>query len=97
MSMFDLTTVRAFKSGAVEPDEEAVSALLHPHSLPYLRDLRRTIDQDPIFLVFHEKSVSLRVQNLLSRQGISYSDDSFENQVLDVVMEAVSRLRNLER
>lgn len=97
MSMFDLTTERAFTSSRVEPDEKAVSALLNPHALPYLRDLRRTIDQDPIFLVFHEKSVSLRVQNLLTRQGIVWNDDRFETQFLGVVMEAVSRLRNLER
>ena len=97
MSMFDLTTERAFAANSVEPDERAVLALLKPQAITFVRDLRRTIDQDPIFLIFHDKSVTLRVQNLLSRQGINWNDERIERQSLSVVMEAVSRLRNLER
>ncbi len=97
MNVFDLTTERAFMPTRVEPDESAVSALLNPPALSYLRDLRRTIDEDPIFLVFHEKSVSLRLQNLLSRQGIVWSDERFDRQFLSLVMEAVSRLRRIEK
>ncbi len=97
MSMFDLTTECAFMPSRIDPNEQAVSALLKPPALSYLRDLRRTIDQDPIFLVFHEKSVSLRLQNLLSRQGIVWNDDRFDRQFLSLVMEAVSRLRSIEK
>lgn len=97
MSMFDLTTERAFAPIKTEPDETAVSALLKPPALPYLRELRRTIDQDPIYLAFHDKSVGLRVQSLLNKQGIVWNDDIFERQFMGVVMEAITRLRTSER
>ena len=97
MSMFDLTAERAFVPTRIEPDETAVSALLKPPALPYLRELRRTIDQDPIYLTFHDKSVGLRVQSLLDKQGIVWSDDRFETQFMSVVTEAIQRLRSSER
>jgi len=97
MSMFDLTTERAFGPTRIEPDENAVSALLKPPALPYLRELRRTIDQDPIYLAFHDKSVGLRVQSLLDKQGIVWNDDTFERQFMSVVTEAITRLRSNER
>ena len=97
MSMFDLTTERAFAPARIEPDETAVSALLKPQALPYLRELRRTIDQDPIYLAFHDKSVGLRVQNLLNKEGIVWNDDTFDRQFMSVVMEAIERLRTSER
>ncbi len=97
MSMFDLTTERAFAPARIEPDAPAVSALLTPQSLPYLRELRRTIDQDPIYLAFHDKSVGLRVQNLLNKEGIVWNDDTFDKQFMSVVTEAIERLRSHER
>jgi hypothetical protein len=97
MSMFDQTTERAFTVTRIEPDEGAVTALLKPPALPYLRELRRTIDQDPIYLTFHDKSVGLRVQSLLNRQGIVWNDDTFDRQFMGVVMEAITRLRTNER
>ena len=97
MSMFDLTSENSFGLSRVEPDERAVSALLKQPALSYIRDLRRTVDEDPNFLTFHDRSVSLRIQNFLSKQGIFWDDEVFERQFMKVVMEALSRLRTIER
>jgi hypothetical protein len=96
MSMFDLTSETAFGLSRVEPDERAVSALLKQPALSYIRDLRDTMEQDPNFLTFHDRSVSLKVQSLLSRQGIFWDTDVFEMQFPKVVIEAVARLRDTE-
>ncbi len=97
MSMFDLTSENAFGLNRVEPDERAVMALLRQPALSYIRDLRKTIDQDPNFLTFHDRSVSLKVQTFLSKQGIFWDDEVFERQFLKIVMEAVTRLRSFEK
>lgn len=97
MGMFDLTSEGSFGGRPVEPDEKAVTALLRPPAISYIRDLRRTIDEDPNFLSFHDRSVSLKVQNLLSKQGIFWDDEIFEKQFLRVVMEAVERVRRAEK
>lgn len=95
--MFDLTAEGAFGSAHIEPDEKAVMALLKPPALSYIRELRKTIDRDPNFLTFHDRSVSLKVQNFLSRQGIYWDEEIFERQFLKVVMEAVTRLKSFEK
>lgn len=97
MSMFDLTSESSFGLNRVEPDERAVMALLKQPALSYIRDLRKTIDEDPNFLTFHDRSVGLKVQNLLSKQGIFWDDEVFERQFMKVVMEAVARLRSVEK
>ena len=96
MSMFDLTSEGSFAGTPVEPDERAVLALLKPPAISYLRDLRRTIDEDPNFLTFHDRSVSLKIQNLLSRQGIFWDDEIFEKQFLKIVTEAIARLKKTD-
>lgn len=96
MSMFDLTSEKAFGLNRIEPDERAVTALLKQPALSYIRDLRQTIEQDPNFLAFHDRSVSLKVQNLLSKQGIFWETDVFENQFPVLVLEAVARLKTIE-
>jgi hypothetical protein len=95
--MFDLTSEYSFGANRVEPDERAVSALLKQPALSYIRDLRQTIEQDPNYLAFHDRSVSLRVQNLLSRQGIFWETDVFEDQFPKLVTEAFARLKSIER
>jgi hypothetical protein len=95
--MFDLTSESAFGPNRVEPDERAVSALLKQPALSYIRDLRQTIEQDPNYLAFHDRSVSLHVQNLLSRQGIFWETDVFEDQFPKLVTEAVARLKIIEK
>jgi len=97
MSMFDLTSENAFGANRDEPDERAVTTLLKQPALSYIRDLRQTIDQDPNFLAFHDRSVSVRIQNLLSRQGIFWDTDVFENQFPKLVAEALVRLRSFEK
>ncbi len=96
MSMFDLTSEGSFGANPVEPDERAVLALLKPPALSYIRDLRRTIEEDPNFLTFHDRSVSLKIQDLLSKQGIYWDDEIFEKQFLRVVTEAITRLKKTE-
>jgi hypothetical protein len=96
MSMFDLTAENAFSLNRVEPNERAVTALLKQPALSYIRDLRQTIDQDPNFLAFHDRSVSVKVQNLLARQGIFWDTDVFEMQFLKLVTEAIARVKNFE-
>lgn len=96
MSMFDLTSDGSFGTAPVEPDERAVSALLRPPAVSYLRDLQRTIEEDPNFLTFHDRSVSLKIQNLLSKQGIFWDDEIFEKQFPRIVTEAIARLKKSE-
>ncbi len=92
MSLFDLTAEDTFGLKRIEPYERAVSALLKPPAISYIRDLRDSIQQDPSYLSFYDRSVSVKVQNLLSRQGIFWDSDVFEMQFPRVVIEAVARL-----
>ncbi len=97
MGMFDLTVERAFDKDHIEADERAVAALLKPQAISYIRDLSETINKDPSFLTFHDRSVSLKIQSLLSRQGIFWDEEVFERRFLRVVMGAVTQLRYLEK
>ena len=97
MSMFDLTAEAAFVVGNVEPDEKAVGALLKSPAVSYIRDLGKMMEQDPNYLAFHDRSVALRIQNLLSRQGIFWDDEVFERQFLKLVNQAVVRLKYIEK
>jgi hypothetical protein len=97
MSMFDLTSEGTFGMSPIEPDEKAISALLRAPALSYIRELRQTIDQDPNFLAFHDRSVGLKVQSLLSKEGIFWDQEVFEKQFLKLVTEAVQRLRTSEK
>jgi hypothetical protein len=80
-----------------ESNEKAVSALLKTPALPYIRELRRTIDKDPGYLAFHEQSVALKVQNFLSKEGIYWDQEVFEKEFQDIVMEAIKRERTSEK
>ena len=97
MSMFDPTAEGSFGANPIEPDERAVTALLKPPAISYIRDLRRTMDEDPNFLTFHDRSVSLKIQDLLSKQGIYWDDEIFQKQFLRVVKEAIDRLKKSEQ
>ena len=97
MSMFDLTVEGAFGMSQTEPTEKAVSALLKTPALPYIRELRRTIEQDPAYLAFHDRSVGLKVQSFLSKEGIYWDQEIFEKRFLNIVMEAVERERTSEK
>lgn len=97
MSMFDLTSENAFGMTRVEPDERAVNALLKQPALSYIRDLQQTMEQDPNFLAFHDRSVSVRIQSLLSRQGIFWDTEIFEDQFPKLIDEAVRRVKKLNQ
>jgi hypothetical protein len=97
MSMFNLTAEWTFDAGYIEPDERAVGALLKPPAISYIRDLSWTLEHDPNYLSFHDRSVSLKIQSLLSKQGIFWDDEIFERQFLKIVAAAVKRLRSLEK
>jgi hypothetical protein len=97
MSMFDLTAEWTFDAGYIEPDERAVGALLKPPAISYIRDLSWTLEHDPNYLSFHDRSVGLKIQSLLSKQGIFWDDEIFEKQFLKIVTAAITRLRNQEK
>ncbi len=97
MSMFDLTVERAFDPALVEPDERAVGALLKSPAITYIRDLRRLMEDDPNYLSFHDRSVGLKIQSLLSREGIFWDEEVFERKFFQLVSHAVATLKTLER
>ncbi len=87
-----MTSSDTFGLKRIEPYEKAVTALLNPPAISYIRDLRDSIERDPGYLSFYDRSVSVKVQSLLSRQGIFWDSDVFETQCPRVVIEAVARL-----
>ena len=97
MGMFNLTAEWTFDAGYVEPDERAVGALLKPPAISYIRDLSWTLEHDPNYLSFHDQSVGLRIQSLLSKQGIFWDDEIFQKQFLKIVTAAVKRVRNMDQ
>ena len=97
MKNFDAPAENNFDKSRVAPDEKAVMALLKPPALSYTRELRRSLDKDPNFLAFHDQSIGLKVQNLLTQQGIFWDQEVFEKEFMRVVMEAVVRLKGIEK
>lgn len=95
--MVDLTSDKSFGLERVQPNEQAVFALLKEPALEYVRELRRTLDNDPNFLTYHDRSVGLKIQSFLSKQGIFWDDEVFERQFRKVLMEPITRLRSAER
>ncbi len=77
--------------------EVAVSALLKPAAVSYLRELRENIFKDPNYLAFHDQSVSLQIQHHLTKQGIHINQEVLELHLSKVVIEAISRLKGLEK
>ncbi len=97
MNPSDLIMEEGIDSGRITPEEKAVLSLLRLPALSYLREIRKEIDADPRFLAFHSQSVGLRIQYLLSKDGIFWDQDVFEKRFTKVVMEAVARLRDAEK
>ena len=96
MTKFDSTTDSVFGI-STQRDEKAVLALLKSPALSYTRELRQAIDKDPNFLAFHNSTISLKIQELLSKQGIYWDQEVCEKQFTRVVIEAVTRLRGIEK
>jgi hypothetical protein len=97
LNLLDLSVERTFVRNQIESTENAVAALLKPPALLYIRGLRRTINQDPGDLAFHEQSVGLKIQSFLSKEGIFWDQEIFEKQFLDIVLEAIKRERTSEK
>ena len=94
MIMLDVTVKAASGTIGIEPDEKAVMALLTPPALSYITELGQLIERDPLFLTFHDGSVGLKIQSLLSRQGIYWGEEVFERQFLNLVTEAIARSKS---
>ena len=96
MNKFDAPSDSNLSHSRDATDEKAVIALLKAPALSYTRELRQAIDKDPNFLAFHDQSIGLIVQNLLSKQGIFWDQEVFEKEYMTVVNEAVIRVRCLD-
>lgn len=96
-NMFD--TMLQWETGLVEAqsDRRAINALMKHPALSYMRSLRRLMDEDPDYLIFHNSSIRQRVRTFLSNQGICWDDAVLEREFRNVVMEAVTLLRGIEK
>ena len=79
-----------------ESVEETIRGLLKPPGLQYLREISKILDQDPDYLQFHSASISVKVNELLSRSTAGDARVS-ERDVAKIVREAVIRLRSVEK
>jgi len=86
-----------FQPSAQELQSEKVMQLLKPPVLPYIRELRKLVNEDPQYLVFHSTSVTLRVKSLLAQQKESERWSESEREVLIWIKEAIVRLRSFEK
>jgi hypothetical protein len=96
-NMFDTTL--EWETGLVEAksDTRAVNALMKQPALSYMRSLRRLMDEDPDYLVFHESMIGRRIQSFLANQGISWNNSVGEREFRNVVTEVVTLLRSIEK
>jgi hypothetical protein len=76
-------------------NERIVLQLLLPSGVPYLKEVGKILEKDPDYLRFHSASISLKVNEILSRTGSQ--DHVTEGSVAAILWEAVIRLRSFER
>ena len=69
--------------------------LLKAPVLSYIRELNKITREDPQYLAFHSRSVTLHVRRLLAEQH-GYVDDS-EKEMIARIKEAIVRLRSFEK
>jgi hypothetical protein len=79
------------------PNERAVSSLLKPTSLPYLRELKKEVERDPQFLTSHQGSIEENIQSFFYKEGIFWDEEVLHREWKDVVLEALIRLKTTER
>ena len=77
--------------------DKVVVSLLKPPALGYVRELRRSLDKDPEYLMFHASSVGLNIRRYLAEVGVHWDDDIFQREWQDVVRKAVIYLRTIEK
>ena len=97
MDKFELNADYEIEPGRVPRREKAVATLLTSPAVSYMRELRDYVDKDPNFLAFHSPSVGVRVRHLLSRQGVFLDENDYERQFVEILSEALDRLRKLEK
>lgn len=78
-----------------EAVENIIRQLLKQPGVQYLREVSKVLDKDPDYLQFHSASVSMKVNEILSRMG-SQAVVSDRN-VAPILREAIIRLRSFER
>ncbi|MGB2868869.1 MAG: hypothetical protein WBD36_10485 [Bacteroidota bacterium] len=82
---------------AISESEKVVISLLRPPALGYVRELRRSLDKDPEYLMFHSLSVGLNIRRYLADLGIHWEDEIFQREWQEVVRKAVIYLRTIEK
>jgi copper homeostasis protein CutC len=82
----------------MNPDgfEKAIGIFFQRPGLEYTRQLRSALDQDPEYLKTHQEVVTQGVQQVLTRGGIFWDEESLRERALKLVWEAVVRLRCVE-
>lgn len=75
--------------------ERIIRQLLQPLGVQYLKEVGRILEGDPDYLQFHSASVSMKVNEILSRTGSP--EVVTERNVAPILREAVIRLRSVER
>lgn len=97
MKPLDRIAANVVREDTPTPSERAVSALLKPPAISYIRDLRTNVEHDPSFLTFYDRSVSIKIQSFLSKQGIFWEPDIFEKRFMKLVCEAIDRVKKEEK
>ncbi|MEX2116447.1 MAG: hypothetical protein WEB37_06145 [Bacteroidota bacterium] len=87
--------VRQWAMVSDEAVENIIRQLLKQPGVQYLREVSKVLDKDPDYLQFHSASVSMKVNEILSRMG-SQAVVSDRN-VAPILREAIIRLRSFER
>ena len=62
-----------------------------------MREMSRVLDRDPDYLQFHSASISVKVNELLSKSGPGGGGSVSEHEVARIIREAVIRLRSVEK
>lgn len=75
--------------------ERVVRQLIQPLGVQYLKEVGKILERDPDYLQFHSASVSMRVNEILSRTGSP--EVVTDRNVASILREAVLRLRSVER
>lgn len=76
--------------------ESIIRQLLRPPGLQYIREMSKTLDRDPEYLQFHSASVTIQIEEILSKDNRRYPPIT-EAMVPKIVREAVVRLRSVEK
>ena len=77
--------------------DKAIMVLIKPQTISFLRTLRHNLDEDPEYINAHQESLEPQVHQMLNQGGIIWDQEILDNEWKEVVLEAVSLLRSLEK